>query len=105
MIPNAELTRNEVAMVREASNYIDGYLHGAQFKTLDELAERIPRNWKLIERIPDDGEKYGCIKLDYLNIRFMVSFNPFAGYLMVHNEVLWFSPKRNRWEATSMTGI
>lgn len=105
MMKQANLTKKQREDVLSTWKKLTAYLDENKFQTVEEAVEHLPDGYVFEEFIRhSDPKVYPAVVVTKLPWQFMLSFNPFAGYVTNHTEVSYFNMKTKEWEESFFNG-
>lgn len=87
----AKLKESEEKQFFEGLMYLKGFLEGAQYTKTEELFNRFPEDFRLINFGKYDKDR-DYILLAYGNFRYTVLYSKYHRRLIISNEVLFLNP-------------
>lgn len=87
----AILKASEEIQFLEGMRYLKGFLEGANFKRTEELVNRFPEDFRLINSGKDAKDR-DYVLLAYGNFRYTVIYSNYHRRLIISNDVLFLNP-------------
>ncbi|MDE7421446.1 MAG: hypothetical protein K2N35_14705 [Muribaculaceae bacterium] len=87
----AILKPSEEIQFLEGMMYLRGFLEGANFTKTEELVNRFPEDFRLINSGKDEKDR-DYVLLAYGNFRYSVIYSKFQRRLIINNDVLYLNP-------------
>ena len=87
----AILKPSEEIQFLEGIMYLRGFLEGANFTKTEELVNRFPEDFRLINSGNDEKER-DYVLLAYGNFRYTVIYSKYHRRLIISNDVLFLNP-------------